>query len=101
MAFKVEDSVRWTSSNAAKEGVIVAVVPPGRMPCHIGFKRLGDNALPRRGESFVVYGGEPGKKKSHYWPMASLLNAAECLTPDEVAWCHRNADTVRKLIASS
>lgn len=98
--FKPQDAVRWTSSNAHKEGVIVAVVPPGRLPRDVGYDKLGDTSLPRNHESYIVKGGEPGRRPKFYWPMVSLLNRAEGLTADEVAWCHQNAPRVRELMAT-
>jgi hypothetical protein len=96
--FKVGEAVRWISSNTRKEGVIVAVVPARRLPRDAGFPKLGDTSMPRDAESYIVRGGEPGKRQADYWPLVSLLHAAEGLTNDEVAWCHRNAARVRAMI---
>lgn len=90
MSFKVGEAVRWTSSNTGKEGVIVAFVPAGRRPCDIGFPKLGHESLPRDCRSFVVRGNAKGARPTLYWPLVSLLHAAEGLTQDEIAWCHKN-----------
>ncbi len=98
--FRVGDAVCWTSSNRRKEGVIAAVVPPRRLPRDVGYPKLGDGSSPREAESYVVRGGKPGKRQTHYWPLVTLLHAAEGLTAEEVAWCHRNASRVRGLFDS-
>lgn len=99
MAFKVTEPVRWKSSNIKKEGVIVAIVPAGKLPRDVGFARLGDTTLPRDHESYVVKGGVPGTRHGTYWPIVSLLHAAEGLTADEIAWCHKNASRVREFMS--
>jgi hypothetical protein len=70
---KVGDQVRWTSSNTAKEGVVIAIVPPGMMPKDIGYPKLGLWAGSRDHESYIVQG--TGKLATKfYWPVVSLLN---------------------------
>ena len=101
MAYRINDLLRWTSSNTRKEGVVVAIVPAGKLPRDVGFPRLGEESMPRDAESYVVRGGEPGRRQTDYWPLVSLLAAAEGLTADEVTWCHRNARQIRELILSS
>ncbi len=101
MSFKMNEPVRWVSSNTKKEGVVVAIIPAGRLPRDFGFKKLGDTTLPRDHGSYIVKGGVPGQRQALYWPLASLLNAAEGLTADEVTWCHQNAGRVRELMNSA
>ena len=100
MSFKVNEPVRWISSKTKKEGVIIAIVPPGRLPRDVGVE-IGDTSLPRDRESYIVKGGVPGRRQALYWPLVSLLNAAEGLTTAEVAWCHQNAGRVRELMSSA
>jgi hypothetical protein len=76
----------------------VGIVPAGRLPSAIGFGKLGAQSLPRDHESYVVRGGEPGKRPAPYWPLVSLLHRAEGLTADEIEWCHKNAPRVRQMI---
>jgi hypothetical protein len=97
--FVVNDAVRWVSSNTPKEGVIVGVVPAGRLPCDVGFKTLGDTALSRDHESYVVRGQARGRAPTMYWPLVSLLHRAVGLTADEVAWCHKHASRIRALMS--
>ena len=100
LPFKVNEPVRWISSNTRKEGVVVAIVPPRSHPRNVGFNKLGDTSLPRDHESYIVKGGVPGQRQTAYWPLTSLLSAAKGLTADEVAWCHKNANRVRDLMGS-
>jgi hypothetical protein len=100
MLFKINDPVRWTSSNKHKTGVIVGVVPAGKMPRDIGVS-VGDTSLPRGHESYVVRGNAKGAKPSLYWPLVSLLQSIEGLTPDEIAWCHAHAPRVRQFISEA
>lgn len=100
MDFKIGQAVVWESSNTKKEGVIVGVVPRGSRPAEVGFKIDGVCGSSRKHESYVVRGGVPGKKNTNYWPMVSLLRPASTLSPEEMQWCHKNADAVRALIAS-
>lgn len=97
--FEINDAVRWTSSNVRKEGVIIGIVPANRMPRDVGLN-IGDTSLPRDHQSYVVRGGEPGRRTTIYWPVVSLLNRAEGLTADEINWCHKNAPRVRSLMVS-
>lgn len=96
---KPGDPVRWTSSGTTKEGVIVATVPSKTHPRDIGHGNLGHGSGWRDHESYIVRGGKPGEKTSMFWPVVSLLKAAQGLTAEEVAWCHRNAAAVRALMA--
>lgn len=97
--FEINDAVRWVSSNAKKEGVIVGVVSAGRLPRDAGFLKLGDTSLPRDHESYVVRGGVPGSRTALYWPVVSLLRAAEGLTLGEIEWCNKNALRIRSLMS--
>ena len=101
MPFKINEAVRWTSSNTQKTGVIVGVVPAGRMPRDAGFPGLGDTSMPRDRESYVVRGNAKGAKPTLYWPVVSLLQALDGLTPDEIAWCQAHAPRIRDLISES
>lgn len=99
--FKEGEAVRWTSSNTHKEGVVVGIVPAGRLPRDVGFRRIGDTSLSRDHESYVIRGAYKGGRQQLYWPHVSLLRAAEGLTVDEVAWCQANADRVREFITAN
>ena len=98
MTFAIGDAVTWISSNAKKEGVVVAIVPPKSRPERSLMKDTGG---PRPHESYVVRGGEKGRSQAHYWPLVSLLHRAEGLTSVEVMWCHQNAPRVRELMAQA
>jgi hypothetical protein len=101
MTFAINDAVIWTSSSTKKEGVIEAVVPAGTHPRGMGYPTVGENASPRPHDSYIVRGGERGKRTSLFWPLVSLLKPAEGLTAIEIDWCNRNAREIRKLIAQS
>lgn len=98
--FEVNDAVHWVSSSTRKEGVVVGVVPAGRLPSHVGFLKLGETSLPRDRESYVVRGGVPGNRATLYWPVVSLLRAAEGLTLGELEWCNKNALRIRSLMST-
>lgn len=100
MIFGVGDAVIWKSSSTRKEGVVVAIVPAGLMPAYVGYPTVGKGALPRNHDSYVVRGHKLAGRpvSSLYWPVVSLLYAADCLTPAEVAWCHKNSALVRAFI---
>lgn len=82
MNFKIGQTVTWTSSNTRKRGVITHVVPAGKLPPEVGAK-LKDYGSPRQVESYVVRGnhlnrnGLALKPSATYWPLTSLLKAAE------------------------
>lgn len=61
------DRVKWVSSNKAKEGTVVAVVPAGKLPRDVDV-HVKDANKPRDHVSYVVV----ANKKS-YWPRVSLL----------------------------
>lgn len=96
--FAVDDRVTWISSCTRKEGVVVEVVPAGSYPQSMGRSKLG---MHRDHETYVVKGGERGKRTALYWPRVSLLQKAGHLSPEEIAWCHTNAERVRRLISAS
>lgn len=97
MTFAVGDAVRWTSSCTRKEGVVVAIVPAGYKP---DTKLVKTDGIHRREESYVVKGGEPGRRQAHYWPLVSLLERRDGLNSEELAWCHNNAPRIRALMSS-
>lgn len=100
MGFRVGQAVHWVSSLTRKEGVVVAVVPAGSVPRDVGYPQVGKESLSRAHESYVIKGGEPGKKaNSLYWPVVSLIHASDALTAEEMAWCNANVAEVRALMA--
>lgn len=87
--FKLGDTVVWTSqaggSHKTKTGVVVAVVPVGKTAseCVPSGKALKDGrASPRKIESYLVQVG--GRAMDLYWPVVSLLKAAE---PEKLPDC--------------
>lgn len=78
-AMKNGDKVVWVSSNLKKYGVIVGVVPAGKLPDRERFPKLYSGAgvgLPRNHESYVVAverGKTPGSSVRHYWPRVSAF----------------------------
>lgn len=68
--FSVLDTVTWTSSNKAKTGQVVAVVPAGKLPIDVDVK-VKDATSPRDHVSYVV--SADGKS---YWPRVALLTLA-------------------------
>jgi hypothetical protein len=95
--FQVDDKVRWTSSNLAKEGIVVAVIPSHKSPLEMGIKIDGSGGA-RDHTSYIIRGGAPGQAARLYWPVVSLLAHDEGLTAQEVKWCHDHADLVRRVI---
>ncbi len=91
-------TVKWTSSNTRKEGVVVAVVPAGKTPRALGFDVDGAGS-PRKHESYLVKGNVPGQPwKKIYWPVASLLERMEGLSADEIKWCCNHPEKIRALM---
>lgn len=95
--FAIDDFVIWTSSYTCKEGVVVEVVPAGEYPKSIDRQKRGG---PRDHETYVIRGGERGKRKTLYWPRVNVLVKQGQLSPDELAWCHDNAGLIRNLMHS-
>lgn len=70
---RMGQSVRWTSSNTPKHGVIIGVVPAGKQPADIGIT-VKDAGAPRDHVSYVIEGGVSATgRKTKYWPRVSLL----------------------------
>jgi len=73
-SIKIGSSVKWTSQSQgyelAKEGVVVAVVPPDTNPVAVApaGSKLSMTGLPRNHESYLVQAG-----KRLYWPRVSAL----------------------------
>lgn len=77
--FVIGDKVKWTSSNVAKFGEVVAVVPAGMTPAQVGHPKAGGGGMPRKDESYIVHGRKLDSSrrtygsKGYYWPVNSLL----------------------------
>ena len=82
MELKVGQTVTWLSSNTYKRGVVTHIVPPGKVPPEVGAK-MKEHGSPRTSVSYVVRGnhlnrqGMALKPAATYWPLTSLLKAAE------------------------
>jgi hypothetical protein len=86
MQCQVGTKVEWVSSNTRKTGEVIAVVPPGKLPIDLGYKRLDNSGLPRDHETYIVEARGPkyvtfgptiqgAGPKRIYWPRVSLLKA--------------------------
>lgn len=104
----VGQSVEWVSSSVKKTGVIVGIIPRGRIPRDESFNIEG--GLPRDHDSYIVDGfksacrrgdNKARQVKALYWPRVSLLHPVDTLTDDEINWCKSNVTAVRKLMASA
>lgn len=94
-------TVKWTSSNTRKEGVVVAMVPAGKTPRSLGFDVDGAGS-PRKHESYLVKGNVPGLPwKKIYWPVASLLERMEGLSAEEIKWCYDHPDEIRAMMRAT
>lgn len=101
MKFAIDQRVRWISSNTRKTGVVVSIVPPHRVPADIGYAGVGFGSMSRSHESYIVRGAQDGGRQTNYWPVVTLLQDFDGLTPADLAWCHENAVKVRDLIAAT
>jgi len=99
--FTIGQAVRWTSSNLAKTGIVVGIIPVKVRPDTLGFNFDGAGGSRYDAESYVVKGRAEGKTRDKmYWPVASVLSPASELTPAELEWCNANVEAVRGLISS-
>lgn len=76
---KLGATVEWSSSNQTKRGVVMSVVPAGKLPGDVNVK-IKDAITPRDHESYIVRGhpiaswrGEKTGDNATYWPRVSLL----------------------------
>lgn len=74
MRFCIGDRVHWSSKGAERTGVVVDIVPEGRLPNTQKYRGLKSLGGARNHESYIVEGQEVVNGKLRcYWPVVKLL----------------------------